>query len=69
MHIQSGPTDTTGWTAVDGTYRAPSKATHAVVELYLRWAPRAQVEWSGILLSESEPPTPRKVRPTPSSLN
>ena len=57
-----GPTDTVGWTAVEGTYRAPSKATHAIVELYLRWAPRARVEWSGILLSQAEPPAPRKVR-------
>jgi predicted amidohydrolase len=57
-----GATDAAGWTAVGGTYRAPSKATHAIVELYLRWAPRARVEWSAIRLSEAEPPTPRKVR-------
>ena len=57
-----GPTDAAGWTAVEGTYRAPSKATHAIVELYSRWAPRARVEWSGILFTEAEPPAPRKVR-------
>jgi len=57
-----GLTDKAGWTAVEGTYRAPSKATRAIVELYLRWAPRARVEWSGIVLSEAEPPAPRKVR-------
>ena len=57
-----GPIDVRGWTAVEGTYRAPSKATHAIVELYLRWAPRARVEWSGVLFAESEPPAPRKVR-------
>ena len=57
-----GPTGTSGWTEVGGTYRAPSKATHAIVELYLRWAPRAQVEWSDVIFAESEPPAPRKVR-------
>jgi predicted amidohydrolase len=51
-----------GWAAVEGTYRAPSKATHAIVELYLRWAPRARVEWSDIVFAEAEPPAPRKVR-------
>jgi predicted amidohydrolase len=56
------PTDAAGWTEVEGTYRAPAKATHAVVELYLRWAPRARVEWSGILFVEATPPVPRKVR-------
>jgi predicted amidohydrolase len=57
-----GATDTAGWTAVEGTYHAPSKATHAIVELYLRWAPRARVEWSEVVLAESQPPVPRKVR-------
>ena len=57
-----GPTDAAGWTGVGGIYRAPSKATHAIVELYLRWAPRAQVEWSDVIFAESEPPAPRKVR-------
>jgi len=32
------------------------------VELYLRWAPRALVEWSEVSLIESAPPPPRKVR-------
>ena len=57
-----GPTDTAGWTAVESIYRAPSKATHAIVELYLRWAPRARVEWSDVVFAASEPPAPRKVR-------
>ena len=57
-----GPTDAAGWTAVEGIYRAPSKATHAIVELYLRWAPRARVEWSEVVFAETEPPAPRKVR-------
>jgi predicted amidohydrolase len=57
-----GPTGASGWTQVEGTYRAPSKATHAVVELYLRWATRARVEWSDVVFAESEPASPRKVR-------
>jgi predicted amidohydrolase len=56
------PGDGDAWTEVGGTYQAPAKATHAVVELYLRWAPRARVEWSGIELVETEAPAPRKVR-------
>jgi predicted amidohydrolase len=57
-----GQTNVAGWTTVGGIYRAPSKATQAVVELYLRWAPRAQVEWSDVVLAESAPPALRKVR-------
>ena len=55
-------TDAAGWTAVEGIYRAPLKATHAIVELHLRWAPRARVEWGDVLFAESAPPAPRKVR-------
>lgn len=51
-----------GWTDVSDTYRAPSKATRAVVELHLRWAPRAEVQWSDVSLAEVPAPTPRKVR-------
>src|SRR5262245_53947497 len=57
-----GATDATGWTEVADSYRAPSKATRAIVELYLRWAAHAQVEWSEVSLAETEPSPPRKVR-------
>jgi predicted amidohydrolase len=57
-----GGTDKSGWTEVGGIYRAPSRAAKAVVELHLRWAPRATVEWSEISLTETAPPAPRKVR-------
>ena len=57
-----GLTDARGWTEVGGIYRAPARATRATVELYLRWAPRSQVEWSDIQFAEAEPPAPRKVR-------
>ncbi len=55
-------TDASGWTEVSDTYLAPSKATRAVVELHLRWAPRGRVEWSSVSLTESAPLPERKVR-------
>lgn len=55
-------TDNTGWTEVSDVYQAPSKATRAVIELHLRWAPRGRVEWSKVSLSEIPPPAERRVR-------
>ena len=57
-----GDSDSSGWTEVADVYRAPSRATHATVELYLRWAERAQVEWSDISLTETSAPPARKAR-------
>lgn len=57
-----GPTGRDGWTEVSGVYHVPSKATQAIVELHLRWATRAKVEWSEVSLTETEPPPLRKVR-------
>ena len=54
--------DAAGWTEVSDTYRAPSAATQAVVELHLQWAPNGHVEWSQISLTETQPPSPRTVR-------
>jgi predicted amidohydrolase len=51
-----------GWSALTGTYRAPAKATHARLELHLRWAARGDVLWRGTNLRESPPPGQRKVR-------
>ncbi len=52
-----------GWTEVSDNYQAPSKATHAIVELYLRWpSPHGSVEWRAISLSECPPLPERKVR-------
>ena len=55
-------TDARGWTEVSGVYFAPSKATRAVVELHLQWAPGGKVEWSDVSLEPSSPPAGRKVR-------
>jgi predicted amidohydrolase len=57
-----GATDSTGWTEVAGAWRAPAKAAHAVVELHLRWAPRAQVEWKDVSFGETHLPSARPVR-------
>lgn len=54
--------DSAGWVEVGDTYRAPSNASMALVELHLRWAPRAMVEWSSTSLTEIPPPAPRKTR-------
>jgi predicted amidohydrolase len=54
--------DGKGWVEVSDTYRAPSRATRAVVELHLRWAPGGEVCWGGVSLTEAEPPKPRTVR-------
>jgi len=61
-HPLDGDTDKQGWTKVSGLYRAPSKATQAVVELHLQWAPKGRVEWSGVSLTETAAPPSRKIR-------
>jgi predicted amidohydrolase len=51
-----------GWTEVSDTYRAPAKATRAVIELHLMWAPGGKVEWADVSLAEVPAPAPRTVR-------
>jgi predicted amidohydrolase len=51
-----------GWTDVGGTYRAPSRAVRAAVELHLQWAPGGRVAWSGPEFVATEPPPRRTVR-------
>lgn len=55
-------TDENGWTTVSATYRAPSQATKAVIELSYRWAPGGRVEWADVRLTATEAPKPRTVR-------
>ncbi|MBM4093663.1 MAG: carbon-nitrogen hydrolase family protein, partial [Planctomycetes bacterium] len=57
-----GAADTQGWTTVLGVYRVPAKATRAVVELHLQWAPGGRIEWSDVEFAKTDPPPPRKVR-------
>lgn len=51
-----------GWTELSGRYKVPSAASQGVVQLELRWASDAAVEWAGVRLTEIAPPVPRKVR-------
>jgi predicted amidohydrolase len=51
-----------GWAKLEGVYFAPSAARQAIVELCLRWAPNARVEWCEPTLEPCDPPAPRKVR-------
>ncbi len=51
-----------GWREMAATYLVPSGATRAVVELHLRWAPKARVEWTPPSLETIPAPAPRKVR-------
>src|SRR5262249_33047379 len=61
-HPTDKGTDAQGWTEVSDTYRAPAKATRAVVELHLLWAPGGKITWSSISLTETPPPAGRIVR-------
>ncbi|WP_246196331.1 carbon-nitrogen hydrolase family protein [Aquisphaera giovannonii] len=55
--------DGSGWVEVSDTYRAPSRAARAVVELHLRWAGRdGEVRWRDASLAEATAPPPRVVR-------
>lgn len=55
-------TDADGWTEVSDTYTAPSKATQAVIELHLQWAPNGEVKWSHVSFAEAPPLPARNVR-------
>jgi predicted amidohydrolase len=54
--------DSQGWTEVSDVYRAPSRASQALVSLHLQWAPGGEARWSGVSLVETAPPPARIVR-------
>lgn len=56
-----GAPDRNGWMEMSDVYLVPSAAKQAVVELELRCAPAARVEWSGVSLIATEL-MPRKIR-------
>lgn len=56
------PSKWPGYVVVTGTYRAPSKAISAAVELHLLDAPSGSVTWSDVSFAECKPPKPRTVR-------
>jgi predicted amidohydrolase len=57
-----GATDAAGWTTLADTYRAPSAACQAIVELEFRWAPHARLAWADVALDQVPAPAPRIVR-------
>lgn len=57
-----GATDANGWTEIRDCYLVPRGAAQAVVELHLRWAPGAKVEWGRVGLAAVPAPGARKVR-------
>jgi len=61
-HPTDKETDAKGWTEVSDTYRVPEKATQAIVELHLLWAPSGSIEWSDVSFAAVEAPKPRTVR-------
>ena len=63
-HPLDSETSSNGWTRVEGTYRVPPRATQAIVELHLQWAPKGTCEWSEIQFEETPSPPARKVRLT-----
>ena len=54
--------DASGWMELRGVYRVPKQATQAIVELPLRWAANASVEWRDGALTPVDPPPARTVR-------
>lgn len=54
--------DSQGWMEISDVYLVPSAATQAIVELELRCAPNARVEWAGVSLLKVPEPKPRRVR-------
>ena len=61
-HPTDKETDAQGWTEVSDTYQVPPKATQALIELHLQWAPAGKIEWTNIALTKTKPPAGRKVR-------
>jgi len=61
-HPTDKPTGSSEWTEVSDVYRVPTKATRAMVELHLQWAPGGRIEWSNVSLAEVPAPPSRKVR-------
>jgi predicted amidohydrolase len=61
-HPLDGGTDAHGWTTLTARYRAPAKATRAIIELHLQWSPKAEARWTVPTFEETDPDPTRKVR-------
>jgi len=61
-HPEDGPSDEAGWCRTAGTFRAPTRAVRAIVELHLQWAPGGKATYTDLRFAETTAPAPRKVR-------
>ena len=61
-HPADGATNASGWTTVEGVYKAPPRAVRAIVELHLQWAPHGRIEWRDVEFKLTAPPPERTVR-------
>lgn len=61
-HPTDKPPRADGWVEVSDTYRVPTAASQAVVELRLLWAPGGKIAWSDVRLTPVEALPSRKVR-------
>lgn len=61
-HPVDGVVGEDGWTEVTGTYRVPTGASQAVIELHLQWAPGGSVTWSDVVFEVVPAPAARRVR-------
>jgi predicted amidohydrolase len=59
---QDHETSPEGWTRISDTYRAPDAATHATIDLRLRWDTHGQVHYADPSFIPSSQPEPRIVR-------
>jgi len=51
-----------GWVKFEGKVYVPKRASRAIIRLFLRWEPNANVEWTQVNFVKVEKPEPRKVR-------
>ncbi|MFV0442525.1 MAG: carbon-nitrogen hydrolase family protein [Planctomycetaceae bacterium] len=61
-YLPEATADESGWATLSDVYQAPTAATQAVVELELRWAAQARIEWADAEVFAIDPPAPRVVR-------
>jgi len=57
-----GDQQESGWTEVSGTFRAPSNATQARIELSFRWPANATLDWANVRLDRIATPPDRIIR-------
>lgn len=62
FYPQDHETSPDGWTRISDTYRAPEDATHATIDMRLRWDTLGQARFANFTFEETSPPRPRIAR-------